>query len=64
MSVHSGVLPKIEVPPIKTVTPEEIERRRVLYERAQRLRTEAGPIGITTAELIRQARGEAEETGG
>jgi hypothetical protein len=46
--------------PIEPPTPEEIERRRVLFARVMALRDEIGPIGISTSELIRQVREEAD----
>ncbi|MEA2594817.1 MAG: hypothetical protein QOF01_1286 [Thermomicrobiales bacterium] len=53
-------LPRIEMQPIEPPTPEEIERRRVLFARVMALRDEIGPIGISTSELIRQVREEAD----
>ena len=56
-------LPKIELPPFKPVTPEEIERRRAIVARIRALREEIGPIGIRADELIRQVRDEADGLG-
>ncbi|MSQ14497.1 MAG: hypothetical protein EXR50_01350 [Dehalococcoidia bacterium] len=49
-------------------TSEEITRRRALFKEAMHLREEIGPIGVSTAELIREDRdelvvGEAEGNG-
>ena len=54
----SATLPRITIPPIIPPTPEEIERRRALVAKVLALREEIGPIGISTAELIRQVREE------
>jgi hypothetical protein len=56
--VMSSTLPRITVPPIIPPTPEEIERRRALVAKVLALREEIGPIGISTADLIRQVREE------
>lgn len=56
----SPILDRIELPLLKPASPEEIERRRVLFERAKVLREEIGPLGIRTDELIRQVREEAD----
>lgn len=45
-------LPRIVIPPVVPVTPEEIERRRVLIQEIDRIRESIGPIGIDAAELI------------
>ena len=42
-------------------TQEEMERRKKLTEETFRRRDERGPIGITTQELVRQARRDLEE---
>ncbi len=55
-----ATLPKIELPPFKPATPEEIERRRVLVARIIERRERIGPIGIRADELIRQVRAEAD----
>jgi hypothetical protein len=44
--------PPIEIPPIVRVTPEEIERRRVLREAARRIRERIGQVGVNAADLI------------
>ena len=49
------------IPSPKRASPEEIARRRALFAEVMRLREKIGPIGITTDELIRQARAEEEE---
>ena len=51
----------IELPYNWPPTPEEIERRKKLTEETFRRRDERGPIGITTQELVRQARRERDE---
>jgi hypothetical protein len=57
-SANAATLPKIEIPPIVPPTLEEIKRRRALVAKMLALREEIGPIGISTAELIRQVREE------
>ena len=52
----SDVLPRIEVPPLKRATPEEIARRRKLFEGVLRLREGMPPPGFDAAELIRELR--------
>ena len=52
----TATLPRIALPPLVPPTREEIERRRVLYDRVRRRRAEIGPIGIRSDELIHQAR--------
>ena len=59
-SATSATLLRITVPPNVPPTPEEIERRRELFKRVMALREEIGPIGISTAELIREVRNEAD----
>jgi hypothetical protein len=54
----SATLPRITIPPSVPPSPEEIERRRALAAKVLALREEIGPIGISTAELIRQVREE------
>jgi hypothetical protein len=53
-----AALARIELPPEVPVTEEEIARRRVLYDEAMALRAEMRPLGISTADLIHQVRGE------
>ena len=53
--------PNVDETPIAGHSPtemtiEEIERRRLLFEEAMRLRDQLGPIGVSTAELIREDR--------
>ena len=55
-----STLPEIQLQADEPVTPEEIARRRVLYERAMRLREKIGPIDIPTDELKHLGRQEAE----
>jgi hypothetical protein len=52
----SDVLPHIEIPALKRATPEEIARRRKLFEQIMRLRDQMPPLGIDAAELIREVR--------
>jgi hypothetical protein len=59
----AATVPKIEMPPIPPPTPEEIARRREVVERIVALRDKIGPIGISTAELIRQVREEGDGDG-
>ncbi|MGH2557549.1 MAG: hypothetical protein ACRDJH_00680 [Thermomicrobiales bacterium] len=56
-----AALAKIELPPEVPITEEEIARRRVLYDEAMALRAEMRPLGISTAELIHQVRGEDDD---
>jgi hypothetical protein len=51
---------RLELPPPERPSEEELERRRVLFERTIALRDKIGPIGIRTDELIRQVREEAD----
>ena len=55
---------RITLPPQEPITEEELARRADLYEATMRLRAEVGPLGITTAELIQQARAEEEASYG
>ena len=50
----------ITLPPYQPATPEEIARRRELGREATRLRELVGLIGISSSDLIRQVRDEAE----
>ncbi|HEY7033204.1 MAG TPA: hypothetical protein VH482_17830 [Thermomicrobiales bacterium] len=60
--VHSATatVPKIKMPPIPPPTTEEIERRREVVSRIIALREKIGPIGISTSDLIREGRDEAD----
>ena len=51
-------LPNVELPPYVQPTTEELARRKRLIEEAKRLRDEAGPMGISTDDLIHLARAE------
>ncbi|MGH2559191.1 MAG: hypothetical protein ACRDJH_09010 [Thermomicrobiales bacterium] len=51
---------RVALPPLEFPSPQEIHRRRILFERAMVLRAEIGPIGINTDELVHQAREEAD----
>jgi len=42
-------LAKIHIPKPEPVTPEEIERRRVVHERISALRDKIGPISVSTS---------------
>lgn len=53
-------LPKITIPPHVPASAEEKSRRRALGQEADRLRELIGPIGMSTSDLIRQIRDEAE----
>ncbi|MGH2533377.1 MAG: hypothetical protein ACRDJW_13850 [Thermomicrobiales bacterium] len=55
-------LARIELPPEVPVTEDEIARRRALYDEAMALVAEMRPLGISTAELIHQVRGEEDCT--
>lgn len=50
-------LPKIKLPDLSPPSPEEIERRRVLFERMRRRRDAIGPIGIKIEDIIHELRG-------
>ena len=52
----SDVLPHIDVPIQKRATPEEVARRRKLFEQVMRLRDQMPPLGFDAAELIREVR--------
>lgn len=56
----SDTLYRIEIPPPEPVTPEEIERRRKLFDEVMRLRKTMPPLGFDAAELIRELRDEVE----
>jgi len=51
-------LPRLVLPLLEPPSPEEIARRRALFDRVMALREEIGPIGVRTDELVRQARDE------
>ncbi|MEA2584219.1 MAG: hypothetical protein QOF33_2304 [Thermomicrobiales bacterium] len=53
-------LPKIKLPPIPAPTPEELERRREVVDRILALRDKIGPIGISTSNVSREVRDEAD----
>lgn len=50
-------LPNIGLKEVAAVTPEEIERRRLLVARMRELRAAIGPIGVSAEELIHELRG-------
>lgn len=50
-----------DIPELLPPDEKELNRRRVLVERARQLRERIGPIGITTGELKHLARAEEEE---
>ncbi|MGH2533374.1 MAG: hypothetical protein ACRDJW_13835 [Thermomicrobiales bacterium] len=52
---------RINIPPPERATPEELARRRANHERVVALREKIGPIGISTDELIHEARCEAND---
>jgi hypothetical protein len=52
--------PEIKTPPILPPTAEELERRGEVVDRILARRDAIGPIGISTADLIREVREEAE----
>ena len=54
----AGPMLQFSPPPEEPITPQELARRAALYEATMRLRAEIGPIGLTSAVLIRQARAE------
>ena len=50
-------LPKIKLPEFAPPTPQEIERRRALFDRMIARRERIGPIGIRVEDLIHELRG-------
>jgi len=40
------------LPPPPPITPEELERRRKIFDRIEKLREEIGPIDMTLEELM------------
>lgn len=56
-------LAKIARPDLSPPTPEEIERRRVLYRRMIERRDRIGPIGVRVENLIHELRGGDERFG-
>ena len=48
------------IPPFKSASPEELDRRKALRKQAALLRELMPPLGMTTSELIRQVRDDAE----
>ena len=52
-----AALPRIKLPDLSPPTLEEVERRRVLVAKAQKIREEIGPIGVRVEDLIHQLRG-------
>ena len=62
-SVLDTTFAEIELPPIVTPTPEEIARRRVLFEEVMALREKIGAIGVSAADLVREVRDEADAAG-
>ncbi len=53
----ASTLPRIKRPGFPPVTPKEIERRRVLFDRMIARRERIGPIGIRFEDLIHELRG-------
>ena len=53
-------IPRIELPPIPPPTPEELKRRGEVVDRILALRDKIGLIGISTSDLIREVRDEAD----
>lgn len=53
--------PTIAIPSHVPASEEEKARRRVLGKEVERLRELAGSIGISSSDLIRQVRDEAED---
>lgn len=46
------------IPTLSRPTPDEIERRTRLFERARAIREAIGPVGIHSDDLIHEARRE------
>lgn len=44
-------LPRLDLPPVPMVTPQELERRREIGKQLDELRKTIGPLGITWEEL-------------
>lgn len=55
---------QVVVPPSVPPPPEELERRKRVFAEIEQIRDQIGPIGTSTAELIRQDRGWPEEASG
>ena len=51
-----ATLPRIEID-LSPPSPEEIERRRELFERMRQRRDRIGPIGIKIEDIIHELRG-------
>ena len=60
----SDLLSRIKIPPRVPVTPEEIKRRRKLFDEGMRLRQTMPPLGFDAAELVRQLRDELDDSAG
>lgn len=45
-------LPRLNLPPYHPPSPEEIERRRKLFDDTMKLREKIGPIGLSVEELL------------
>ena len=56
-------IPRLVVPRPRRPSQEEIERRRAIYDHLMKLRERMKPMDISTGELIRQVREEAERRG-
>lgn len=50
-------MPKITLPDVPSVTPEELVRRRVLVAEARAIRDAIGPIGVRIDDIIHELRG-------
>ena len=57
-------IPKLELPPALPPTPEELERRRKVFDRMEKLREEIGPIDMTLEELMAYDDEDEEEDNG
>lgn len=54
--------PAVYIPPPRIPTPEELARRREVIERITKRRESMPPLGMTSVELIREARREQRST--
>ncbi|MDP9362970.1 MAG: hypothetical protein M3Q10_01850 [Chloroflexota bacterium] len=48
---------KLTLPDLSPPSPEEIERRRKLFNETMALREEIGPVGVRVEDLIHELRG-------
>lgn len=49
---ETATQPRIQIPAIAPATPEELARRKALFDEIDRLREAIGPIGMSVDDLI------------